>query len=93
MSDERQRRRNFLIGKLQAFRASGKHHDTAAGQRELESVLAAIDELAADTAAAERDRLLLKFDGYVPADVVSSLRWRVRELEAQLETRQEGTPK
>lgn len=36
--------------------------------------------------AVERERaaLLRKFDAYVPADVASSMRWRIMELEQQL---------
>lgn len=47
--------------------------------------LAEVPQQAIDEAVVrERAHLLKKFDGYVPADQVSSLQWRVRELEAQI---------
>jgi len=39
---------------------------------------------AEEAAQRERAAMLRKFDAYVPADVASSMRWRIMELEQQL---------
>lgn len=39
---------------------------------------------AEEAAHRERAALLRKFDAYVPADVASSMRWRILELEQQI---------
>lgn len=84
------RRRNALIGRLQRFRRpDAPHWDTAQGQMELQAMLDTVDDLVRDSAQAERDALLRKFDGYVPADQASSMRYRIAELEAQVAALQE----
>lgn len=35
--------RNVLIGSLQSFRARGAHHDSVAGQRDMDHVLMVVD--------------------------------------------------